>query len=53
VRGEPIVCAPDDAYRCFMRTEMYFLAVGNYTLDKKVQSPLPETDGWRIEFKLD
>lgn len=53
VRGEPIVCTPDDAYRCFMRTEMDFLAIGNYLLDKKNQPPLPETADWRQEFKLD
>lgn len=53
VRGEPIVCTPDDAYRCFMRTEMDYLAVGNYVLDKKEQPALPETGDWRKEFKLD
>jgi carbamoyltransferase len=53
VRGEPIVCTPDDAYRCFMRTEMDFLVVGNYILDKKEQPALPETGDWRTEFKLD
>jgi len=53
VRGEPVVCTPHDAYRCFMRTEMDFLVVGNYLLDKKDQAPLPETDDWRTEFKLD
>ena len=41
VRGEPIVCTPDDAYRCFMRTEMDFLVVGNYLLDKRDQPNLP------------
>ena len=34
VRGEPIVCTPDDAFRCFMRTEMDFLVVGNFVFDK-------------------
>jgi carbamoyltransferase len=53
VRGEPIVCTPDDAYRCFMRTEMDFLVVGNYVLDKKDQPALSETGDWRTEFKLD
>lgn len=53
VRGEPIVCSPDDAYRCFMRTEMDFLVVGNYVLDKKDQPALPETEDWRTQFKLD
>jgi len=53
VRGEPIVCSPDDAYRCFMRTEMDFLVVGDYLLDKKEQPKLAETGDWRTEFKLD
>ena len=53
VRGEPIVCTPDDAYRCFMRTEMDFLVVGNYLFDKKDQPALAETGDWRKEFKLD
>jgi carbamoyltransferase len=53
VRGEPIVCTPDDAYRCFMRTEMDFLVVGDYVLDKKEQPSLAEIDDWRTEFKLD
>jgi carbamoyltransferase len=53
VRGEPIVCTPDDAYRCFMRTEMDFLVLGNYVLDKKEQPKLAETSDWRKEFKLD
>lgn len=53
VRGEPIVCTPEDAYRCFMRTEMDYLVVGNYVLDKKDQQPLSETGDWRKEFKLD
>ena len=53
VRGEPIVCSPDDAYRCFMRTEMDFLVVGNYLLDKKDQPALSEKDDWRTEFKPD
>lgn len=37
VRGEPIVCTPDDAYSCFMRTNIDYLALGNYLLDKKLQ----------------
>jgi carbamoyltransferase len=53
VRGEPIVCTPEDAYRCFMRTEMDFLVVGNYLLDKTEQPKLAETSDWRTEFKLD
>jgi len=53
VRGEQIVATPADAYRCFMRTEMDYLVVGNYVLDKKEQPKLPDTDDWRTEFKLD
>ena len=53
VRGEPIVCTPEDAYRCFMRTEMDYLVLGDYLLDKKDQLPLPDTTDWRSEFKLD
>lgn len=53
VRGEPIVCTPTDAYRCFMRTEMDFLVLGNYLLDKKHQPALADKSDWRSEFKLD
>jgi carbamoyltransferase len=40
VRGEPIVCTPDDAYRCFMRTDMDFLVIGNHVFDKADQPAL-------------
>lgn len=54
VRGEPIVCTPDDAYRCFMRTEMDYLVLGNFILDKKDQSEWTETkQNWQTEFELD
>jgi len=53
VRGEPIVCTPDDAYRCFMRTHMDYLVLGPYLLDKKNQPPLKEEKDWRKEFQLD
>ncbi len=42
VRGEPIVCTPEEAYRCFMRTEMDYLALGNYLLEKDKQPPYTE-----------
>lgn len=53
VRGEPIVCTPEDAYRCFMRTEMDYLVVGNFLFDKKKQPDWLEKDGWKEEFVLD
>lgn len=53
VRGEPIVQSPADAYRCFMRTEMDFLVIGSYILDKKDQPPWPEERDWQEEFELD
>ena len=53
VRGEPIVCTPEDAYRCFMRTEMDYLVVGNFLFEKKEQPALSEKGDWRSEFKLD
>jgi len=53
VRGEPIVCTPEDAYRCFMRTEMDYLVLGNYLFDKKTQPEWAEKDGWKAEFVLD
>jgi len=53
VRGEPIVCTPQDAYVCFMRTEMDYLVVGSYLLDKREQPELVEEGDWRDEFELD
>jgi len=53
VRGEPIVCSPEDSYRCFMRTEMDFLVLENYMLDKREQPALDEKTDWRKEFRLD
>lgn len=53
VRGEPIVCTPDDSYRCFMRTEMDYLVVENFLLDKREQPAWQETDNWKEEFELD
>ena len=53
VRGEPIVCTPADAYRCFMRTEMDYLVVENFIMAKPDQpEPADKTD-WRTEFALD
>jgi carbamoyltransferase len=53
VRGEPIVCTPEDAYRCFMRTEMDYLVLGPFLLDKKAQPEIEEKGDWRQEFQLD
>ncbi len=53
VRGEPIVCTPEDAYRCFMRTEMDYLVIENFLLSKKDQSDLPKDSTWMKEFELD
>lgn len=53
VRGEPIVCTPEDAYKCFMRTNIDYLLLGNYLLDKKDQRPLNEKKDWKKEFELD
>ncbi|MEN6621123.1 MAG: carbamoyltransferase [Smithella sp.] len=53
VRGEPIVCTPEDAYRCFMRTEMDFLVIENFLFDKKEQPEFKEDSDWKNKFKLD
>src|SRR5437773_6153056 len=53
VRGEPIVCTPEDAYRCFMRTEMDWLVVEDYLLAKERQPRRAEGDAWKKEFELD
>jgi len=53
VRGEPIVCEPDHAYTCFMRTEMDHLVMGPFILDKTEQPPFAEEGDWRREFELD
>jgi carbamoyltransferase len=53
VRGEPIVCSPEDAYRCFMRTEMDVLVLENYVINKADQKPMEADVDWRTEFVLD
>jgi len=53
VRGEPIVCSPADAYRCFMRTEMDYLVLENVLLAKNGQPEWKEAGDWRKEFTLD
>jgi carbamoyltransferase len=53
VRGEPIVCTPADAYRCFMRTHIDYLVLGPFLLDKPEQPEWQESEDWRREFQLD
>ncbi len=53
VRGEPIVCTPQDAYRCFMRTEMDVLVLQNQILFKNEQPKLEKDENWKQEFELD
>ena len=53
VRGEPIVCTPEDSYRCFMRTEMDFLVLETCVLDKRDQPKFEEKTDWQSEFGLD
>lgn len=53
VRGEPIVCTPEDAYRCFMRTEMDYLVVENVLLAKVDQPQREQDESWKDEFELD
>ncbi len=53
VRGEPIVCTPEDAYRCFMRTEMDWLVINNHLFDKRRQPAWNETERWQETYELD
>jgi carbamoyltransferase len=53
VRGEPIVCTPEHAYICFMRTEMDYLVLGNHLFSKDEQPKLKDSGDWRDEFALD
>ncbi|MGH1366575.1 MAG: carbamoyltransferase family protein [Calditrichia bacterium] len=53
VRGEPIVCTPEEAFRCFMRTNMDYLVLGNILINKIDQKPLEESGDWRDEYELD
>jgi carbamoyltransferase len=53
VRGEPIVCTPEDAFRCFMRTNMDFLVMGEFLLDKREMKPVEGDTAWQSEFELD
>jgi carbamoyltransferase len=53
VRGEPIVCTPEDAYRCFMRTDMDVLVLENFILERTAQPKREEDESWKKEFVLD
>lgn len=53
VRGEPIVCTPEEAYRCFMRTEMDILVLGDFMLKKSEQPAMANDESWKTEFELD
>ena len=53
VRGEPVVCTPEDSYRCFMRTEMDYLVLETCVLDKKEQPAFKDDRDWRSQFALD
>ncbi len=53
VRGEPIVNRPEEAYTCFMRTDMDYLLLGNFLLDKQEMEKLEKDIDWKKEFELD
>ncbi len=53
VRGEPIVCRPEEAYRCFMRTNMDYLVMGSFLIAKREQKALVGDTDWKKEFELD
>jgi carbamoyltransferase len=53
VRGEPIVCTPEDAYRCFTRTNMDYLVLGSFLIDKQEQNLPPIDMSWMQEFEPD
>jgi carbamoyltransferase len=53
VRGEPIVCTPTDAYRCFMNTEMDYLVINNFVYKKTEQPDWQNKEKWALSFKKD
>jgi carbamoyltransferase len=53
VRGEPIVCTPEDAIRCFRRTHMDVLVLENFIIEREAQGPMPVDESWQSEFALD
>jgi carbamoyltransferase len=53
VRGEPIVCTPFDAFRCFMSTEMDYLVIGDFVYTKTEQEDWENREKWMVKFKMD
>jgi carbamoyltransferase len=53
IRGEPIVCTPQDAFNCFMGTDMDILVIGNFILKKSDQNSSYNKDKYKNEFALD
>lgn len=53
VRSEPIVCTPEDAYRCFLRTGMDVLVLGDFILEKESQPKFEESEDWKSNYELD
>jgi carbamoyltransferase len=53
VRGEPIVCTPYDAYRCFMSTEMDYLVMGDFVYCKTEQPDWRNKEKWAVDFRMD
>jgi len=53
VRGEPIVCTPEDAYRCFMRTHIDTLVLGPFLVAKSQQPEWKESEQWQVQYQLD
>ena len=53
VRGEPIVCTPQDAVRCFRRTHMDALVLENFIIERSQQGPMEVDESWKSEFALD
>ena len=53
VRGEPIVCIPEDAYKCFMGTDMDYLIMDKFIVDKAEQPKFEDDVDWRMEYELD
>ena len=53
VRGEPIVCSPEDSYKCFMRTEMDVLTIEDFILYKEDQPDFSDKEDWQQIYELD